>query len=115
MAKDHRAFIAHALDCAQAIADFTRNGRESFLEDRKTRDAVLRNLEVLGQCIKDSDLAILMQDAPEVPWTKVAAFRNVLAHEYLGVDPLLVWAIIENHLPALESALSAHLKKLSTT
>lgn len=114
MAKDHRAFIAHALDCAQAIAEFTRDGRESFLQDRKTRDAVLRNLEVLGQCIKDSDLAALKQDAPDVPWAKVAAFRNVLAHEYLGVDPLLVWAIIENHLPALQSALASHLSRLST-
>lgn len=100
-------FLSHALFCIDNIRDYTTGGEAEFATDRKTQDAVVRNLEVVGQCIKDAGIEALQTAAPDTDWKAVAAFRNVLAHEYLGVKPDLVWAVVRNDLPLLEKALKA--------
>ena len=74
------------------------------MTDTRTQDAVIRNLEVIGQAIKDVGVEALASDAGEVPWVEIAGTRNVLAHQYLGVDLDLVWNITERDLPSLEAA-----------
>lgn len=69
----------------------------NFFKDRKTQDAVIRNLEVIGQAVKDIGVDDLSKSCPDVPWAQVAGARNVLAHHYLGVDIQLVWNIVEIH------------------
>ena len=77
-------------------------GKEAFFRDRKTQDAVIRNLEVIGQAVKELGTDSLTASHPETPWPQIAATRNFLAHQYLGVDLTLIWNIVEQHLPQME-------------
>jgi uncharacterized protein with HEPN domain len=68
------------------------------------QDAVLRNLEVMGESIKQLPEA-WKATQPQIEWVKIGDFRNVLAHDYLGVNLDVVWEIIERYLPDLEEAI----------
>ncbi len=93
--------------CLDRIEDYTRDGRDAFFADARTQDAVVRNLEVIGQAVRDLDLARLNRADPLVPWAQIAGMRNVLAHQYLGVDLQLVWNVVSNELPKLRAAVAA--------
>ncbi|MDX9706855.1 MAG: DUF86 domain-containing protein [Azospira sp.] len=106
MTKDALLFLRHALLCIHRIREYTAGHTEStFLTNQMTQDAVIRNLEVIGQCIKDHGLAPLQSLNPDIRWRTIAAFRNVLAHQYMGVKPDLVWRVVIDELPALENAI----------
>lgn len=109
--KDRGVFLRHLADCLQRIREYTAEGRELFLTDRKTQDAVIRNLEVVGQIVRDIDPEALAAESPEIPWVRIAGARNILAHQYLGVDLTLVWNIVEHDLAALEAAVARLLAK----
>ncbi len=109
MTKDPAVYLRHILDCIARIEDYVREGREAFLGDTKTQDAVIRNLEVIGQAVKD--LGTGARNA-SVPWGAVAGLRNVLAHQYLGVDINLVWRIVERDLPSLKGAVESLLSDM---
>ena len=81
------------------------NWAGSFFQDKKTQDAIIRNLEVIGQAVKDFGTAELVTNHPEIPWIQIAGTRNILAHQYLGVDNELIWNIVELELPQLEQAI----------
>lgn len=106
------AYLAHAIDCIDRATEYTASGADSFLDNGKTRDAVLRNLEILGQCLKDAGIVPLEAAYPDIRWRRIADFRNVLAHEYMGIDDLLVWSIIVNQLPPVRTALSEYLSEI---
>lgn len=104
--KDRSVFIAIALDCIDLIKEYTANYQfDDFLSDRKTQDAVIRNLEIIGQTLKDFGVESLEQENPEMPWRQIAAMRNILAHEYLGVDMALIWETLATPLDELSQAL----------
>jgi uncharacterized protein with HEPN domain len=100
--KDRSVYVRHIYDCIGWIKEYVGAGKQAFFEDRKTQDAVIRNLEVIGQAVKDLGTDDLASSHPETPWPQIAATRNFLAHQYLGVDLKLVWNIVERHLPELE-------------
>ena len=104
--KDTVVFIAAALESIDLINSYTEGyQRDDFLADRKTQDAVIRNLEIIGQALKDYGVEILTKENPDIPWVQIAGMRNVLAHEYLGVDVVLIWETLLNHLNSLQQAL----------
>ena len=103
------AYLAHAIECIDRATEYTASGVDSFLDSGKTRDAVLRNLEILGQCLKDAGIAPLEASYPDIRWRRIADFRNVLAYEHMGIDDLLVLSIIKNQLPSVRAALSQYL------
>ena len=99
-------YITTALECIELINEYIAGYTlDSFLGDRKTQDAVIRNLEVLGQALKDYGIDSLSTKKPHMPWGQIAGMRNILAHEYLGVDVVMVWDTIQLHLGALQQAL----------
>ncbi len=73
---------------------------EAFRTDRKTVNAVERNLEIIGEAAANLPDEILAR-WPEVPWNRVRGLRNLLAHEYSGVDVSILWQTIHEDLPAL--------------
>jgi len=83
--RDERVYLLHALDAIDAIIEYTADGRDGFFADRKTRDAVVRNVEIIGQAGKG-----LSEDGralePPVPWRQIAGMRDKLIREYFGVD-----------------------------
>jgi uncharacterized protein with HEPN domain len=111
MTKDPRVYLAHILECIQKIERFTADGKSRFLQEPMIQDAVLRNFEVIGEAAKR--LADPYRQAhPEIPWRALAGLRNVLIHQYEGVDLVRVWAIIETDLPGLKTAISRLLPPL---
>jgi uncharacterized protein with HEPN domain len=108
---DERARLLHAIEAVEAIQRYTADGREAFFADGKTQDAVIRNIEVLGQAVKgiSDDTRALER---EVPWRKIAGMRDVLIHEYFGVELGLVWDVVEDELPRLRPQLERLSKRL---
>ncbi len=105
MKKDPTVYIRHIHDCILRIEAYVEDGRAAFFNDHKTQDAVIRNLEVIGQAVKDLGTERLSTAQPAIPWTQIAGARNVLAHQYLGVDLNLIWNIVDQNLPALKAAI----------
>lgn len=103
-----RLYLSHILDSILKIITYTSQGREAFMADPKTQDAVIRNFEIIGEAAKRLSAQAKAQ-RPEVPWRDVSGFRDILIHDYEGVDCLEVWNIIENHLPQLHQAVEAML------
>jgi hypothetical protein len=81
-----------------------------FIRDEKTIDAVIRNLEVVGEAAKNVPEEI-RQKYPQIPWKEVAGMRDRLIHAYFGVDLEIVWQTIVSDLPKLESELVKIIKK----
>lgn len=73
------------------------------MEDRKTQDAAIRNLEIIGQALKDFGVEQLLTVQPDIPWREIAGMRNVLAHEYLAVDTVMVWETVQINLESLSN------------
>lgn len=112
--KDQRVYILHAIDAVEAILRYTADGRDGFFSDRKTQDAVIRNIEVLGQAVKGiSDETRGLE--PKVPWRQIAGMRDKLIHEYFGVDLTLVWDVVERELPQLLTRLQTLSERLGAT
>lgn len=113
MKKDPAVYIRHIHDCILRIEAYVQEGRTAFFNDHKTQDAVIRNLEVIGQAVKDLGTERLSAEQPAIPWTQIAGARNVLAHQYLGVDLNLIWNIVDKNLPALKTAIQETANSLS--
>ena len=109
--KDPRVYIAHILECIGRIESYVANGKDSFFAESLIQDAVIRNFEVIGEAAKRIPEAY-RQANPCIPWRSLAAFRDVLIHQYEGVNPLRVWQIIESDLPGLKAAIASLLPPL---
>lgn len=105
MTKDPRVYLAHILECIQKIERFTADGKSRFHRDDMVQDAVIRNLEIIGEAAKriDEDYRAA---CPDIPWRALAGLRDVLIHQYEGVDIGRVWAIVEKDLPPLKQAIA---------
>jgi len=98
--------LRHILLCIDRITEYVAGDETNYFHDAKTRDAVIRNLEIIGQAVKDAGVEQLAKSDPAIPWREIGDLRNVLAHQYLGVDPRLVWNIVENELPKLRKSVA---------
>jgi len=103
--RDLRLYCADILDSGSAIIEFV-NGLsfEQFCNDRKTYSAVIREFEIIGEAVGKLPEA-LKRRRPDVEWQDIKDFRNLLTHEYFGVDLEIVWKIIEDDLPVLMEAI----------
>ena len=107
--KDDAVYLQHIAECVRRIEKNVAGGCDEFLTSETVQDATLRNLQTMSEATQRlSEAAKLTQ--PKVEWSKIAAFRNILVHNYLGIDLELVWKVIENDLPELKLAVSEMLK-----
>jgi uncharacterized protein with HEPN domain len=110
--KNRLVYLHAAYDCIQSIEEYIQGYQlEQFLQDKKTQDAVIRNLEVLGQTIKDFGIEDLKQDYPQIPWSQIAGMRNIIVHEYLGVDKVIIWETVINHLEPIKLTIEQMLQQ----
>jgi uncharacterized protein with HEPN domain len=101
MPRDYKVYLEDVLQAIGKIRDYTTGmSRQAFMSDSKTLDAVVRNLEVIGEAAKKVPKEIQVKN-PQVEWRKIASLRDILIHEYFGVDREIVWDIVENKLPVL--------------
>ena len=95
-----RLYLDHILSRIGRIQRYTADGRDAFFDDDKTQDAVVRNLQTLAESTQRlSDP--LKRRHYDVDWRAIAGFRNVVVHNYLGLDPEVIWRVVADDLPRL--------------
>lgn len=100
--KNIKLFLVDILEAIGNIKEYSKNiSYEEFAADKKTTDAVVRNLEIIGEAVKNIPDGIKAKHS-EVNWKAVAGMRDKLIHEYFGVSNQIVWETIKNDLPLLE-------------
>lgn len=101
--KSEALYLRHILDAIAKIEEYTQPGRESFAQENLRQDAVIRQLEIVGEATKRISEAT-RERHPDVPWRKAAGLRDFLIHDYSSVNDEAVWAVVQNHLPAYRDA-----------
>lgn len=108
--RDDTVYLRHILESIRRIEENVAQGRDRFLNSHTFQDAVLRNLQTLAESTQriSNDLK---EAHPEIEWERIAAFRNVLVHDYLGIDVDRVWDITQRDVPELKRAILAMLEE----
>lgn len=105
MSRDWRIYLDDLVESCAKIEHFTAGMTQAdFDEDARTFDAVLRNLEIIGEAAKHIPEDIRRR-APHVEWRKITGLRDMLAHAYFGVDQNIIWDVVQHGIPELKRAL----------
>jgi uncharacterized protein with HEPN domain len=106
MPRDYKVYLEDILEAIGKVGRYTVGlSQEAFSGDERTLDAVVRNLEIIGEAIKKVPGKIRAKHS-EVEWKRIAGLRDILIHEYFGIDVDIIWDIIQNKLPVLEKQLN---------
>ena len=103
--KSDLIYIDHILQAIEKIHKFTKDlSQEDFNLNEMAQDAVIRNIEILGEATKNisENLKTIYKD---IPWRAMAGMRDKLIHDYMGIDVEIVWATIKKDIPELEKLL----------
>ena len=109
--KDDRVYLGHILRCISRIEEYTIAGRETFFSSPLIQDGVIRNLQTLAESSQRLSEDIKTR-YPAVDWKGLAGFRNVLVHDYLGVDLDYVYRAVERDVPHLKQACAGAQREL---
>jgi uncharacterized protein with HEPN domain len=102
---DDRVYLQHIRDAANDIATYCETDRDSFFKERIRQDATLRKLGVIGEAVKNLSEQTKAR-MPAIPWKEIAGMRDKVVHHYFGVDLEIVWGVVQQDLPKLETAVS---------
>jgi uncharacterized protein with HEPN domain len=101
MSRDKSLYLAYIRESCEKVLRFTKGMTyKGFVHDDLHFNAVLRNLEIIGEAVKNVSEET-RQKYPNVKWRKIAGFRDIVAHEYFGINDETVWDIAENEVPDL--------------
>lgn len=103
--KDDLVYLRHISECVQRIEKNVSVGLDEFLASETLKDATLRNLQTMSEATQRLSQD-LKADHPTIDWENIAGFRNILVHNYLGIDMELVWTIIERDVPKLKNTIN---------
>lgn len=112
--KDPKIFIQHILDCIELIEDYTRDvSREDFVKSSQLQDSVIRRIEVIGEAVKNIPQEIKNR-YPDIPWKSVAGMRDILIHEYWGIDLNLTWEVATKEIFEIKRKMLVIMENLKT-
>lgn len=101
MSRDLALWLSDIDEACARVTEYTAGMTpDQFVTDRKTLDAVIRNLEIIGEAVKQLPDDFRAQH-PQVPWRKIAGLRDILAHTYFGIDEQIVWDVVVTKVPEL--------------
>ena len=107
MTKDYSLYLRHILEAIASIEEYTKDlDWDGFRSSKLVQDAVIRNLEIVGEATKKLPDEFRLR-YPQIPWKQIAGMRDVLIHDYFGVDVERVWGVVNNRLKGLKKELSA--------
>ena len=111
MSRDYRLYLDDMLIALEKVLRFTQGvDLAHFVDDERTFDAVVRNLEIIGEAAKHIPAAVQAR-YPDVEWRSIAGLRDIVAHEYFGIDEDILWDIIIHQVPALLTRVRQILKR----
>lgn len=100
--RDDHIFLADIMLAIEKIQRYTAGyDKDRFLADERTIDAVVRNLEIVGEAVRQISDAF-KQDHEKIPWHQMAGLRNRIVHDYFGLDLDIIWHVVTNDLPTLK-------------
>ena len=110
--RDLKLLLQDIQECSQRIHEYTKGySYEDFVKDRKTVDAVIRNLEIIGEASSKIENDFKIQN-PQIGWRRMKDLRNRMIHDYTGVDYEIVWEIITKYLDELEFQIDNLIKEI---
>ena len=102
MNKDYIVYLQHILEAIESIQSYTKGlDADKFRKNKMAVDAVVRNLEIIGEATKKLP-AVVRNKYAQVEWKKIAGMRDILVHDYFGVDVEKVWNVVIHRLPDLK-------------
>ncbi len=105
MSRDWRLYWLDALESCRKVERYVAGlDRAAFEADERTLDAVIRNLEIIGESVKKLTPEARAL-APQIDWRKISGLRDILAHAYFGIDKDIIWDVVANKVPELRRAL----------
>lgn len=111
MKKNPKIFLEHIKESIDEIENHIGNMSEKiFLDDIKTKDAVIRRIEIIGEATKNLPVSFKKKN-PQIEWQDISNMRNKLIHEYFGVDEYLVWEVIKKDIPKLKKQIQKLLEE----
>ncbi len=109
--KGDSLYLIHIKESIERIQEYTHEGKDVFSTDVKTQDAVLRNLHTLTESTQKLSPK-LKEEHPDIDWRGISGFRNILVHDYLGVNVERVWVVVQKELPLLNDKVRSILQEL---
>ena len=106
--RDDRERLLDILEAIERIEKYTARGRSVFDEDELIQTWVLYHLQIIGEAVRALSPETT-SDAEDIEWSKIIGMRNILVHNYFGIDTEVVWAVIENDLAILKSTIQNYL------
>lgn len=104
--RDYKLYLEDILEAVKRIEKYIKGTTlQTLKKDTLIVDGVVRNLEIIGEAAKNIP-AQVKEKYPEIEWKKISGLRDILAHEYFGVDLEVLWDIVENKLPVLKKQIT---------
>ncbi|PIU10118.1 hypothetical protein COT30_00890 [Candidatus Micrarchaeota archaeon CG08_land_8_20_14_0_20_49_17] len=106
MKEEDRVYLKHILDAISTIEQYVGSSSyDEFLGNRLLQDGVIRQIQIIGEASKKLS-SELKQKYPQIPWKDIVGMRDKIVHDYLGVDPEVVWKTISGNIPEFKKEVS---------